>query len=254
MKKKASKKTKRGDPKERPPSNWVVAAVLAYVAVVLTVDTLAAQHVQWPFRWTVFQWEPATIGALFDVAMPAWVQTPPVNRVDLFKFVFWFLIPVAVCLPRMSWRWLSPHVWKRIDWWLLAGLIAAGTVAVVSVRYIPALRAIYPGMSHLPDDIKRTYRIGYLLWIVSWLPGWSFLHRYFLLRVVMRRFPRYGWLLTPLSETLYHLQKPLLEAGGMLVFSLVLTGWSVKRRNMLLPTLAHLYVEIALLVLLVFFM
>ena len=72
------------------------------------------------------------------------------------------------------------------------------------------------------------------------------MHRYFLLRPVMHRFPRYGWLIVPLCETIYHLQKPLLEAGGMAVFSLLLTWWTMKRRNMLLPFIAHLYIEILL--------
>ncbi len=240
--------------KEPRPSNWLVAAVIGYVAIALTVDTLAAQNIRWPFGWSVFLWSPASFWRVFDAAPPSWVSTPPVSRVDAFKLIWWFIIPFLMCLPRMEWRWFSPQNWKRMDWLLLAGLIVLGSMAVVSVRFIPALRNTYGGMSHLSSELKRGYSIGYLVWIGSWLPGWTLLHRYFLLRIVMRRFPRYGWLLIPISETLYHLQKPLIEAGGMLVFSLLLTGWSVKRRNVLLPFIAHLYVEIALLVALVFFL
>ena len=58
--------------------------------------------------------------------------------------------------------------------------------------------------------------------------------------------------MVPLCETIYHLQKPLLEAGGMAVFSLLLTWWTMKRRNMLLPFVAHLYIEILLAIALVY--
>ena len=251
---KAPVKKKRDDQDIARPSNWLVAAAILYVALALTVDTLAVQQIRWPFDWSVFQWSPESCWRLFGMTPPGWATSSPVSRIDMFKLIFWFIVPFAICLPRMAWRWLSPQDWKRSDWLLLVGFIGLGSIAVISVGFIPALRNAYPGMSHLSSDIRRGYSIGYLLWVVSWLPGWEFLHRYLLLRVVMRRFPRYGWLLIPAFETLYHLQKPLLEAGGMLVFSLLLTGWSVKRRNALLPFIAHLYVEIALLVALVFFL
>ena len=45
-------------------------------------------------------------------------------------------------------------------------------------------------------------------------------------------------------EGLYHLQKALPEMGGMVVFSLIVTPWSMRRRNLLLPFLAHLLIEL----------
>ncbi|HDP33528.1 MAG TPA: hypothetical protein ENN29_00280 [Candidatus Hydrogenedentes bacterium] len=235
-----------------PSSSWVVVFAGTYVFVALAVDTLAVFDVSWPFDWAVFQWRPESLWRMLGAAPPDWARFSPVNRIDLFKFLFWFVIPFALCVRWMDWRWFSPRGWKRNDWLLLGGMVLLGSLAVASVRFIPALRNVYPSMGHLPADIRRTYCIGYLLWTASWLPGWEFMHRYFLLRVVMRRFPRYGWLLIPLSETLYHLQKPLLEAGGMAVFSLLLTFWAVKRRNLLLPFVAHLYIEILLLIVLVY--
>jgi hypothetical protein len=40
----------------------------------------------------------------------------------------------------------------------------------------------------------------------------------------------------------------LLEAGGMVLYSVVLTLWAIRRKNALLPFLAHLTIEIELIV------
>jgi hypothetical protein len=111
---------------------------------------------------------------------------------------------------------------------------------------IPELRVIYLPMSLLPPAEKPAVAAGQLLWTLSWLPGWEFLMRYLLLGVVAMRWPRYGWLLVPLVEGAYHLQKPLMGAGGMLLLSLVLTRWALLRRNGLLPLLAHFLIEVEL--------
>ena len=232
-------------------STGLMIAAVAYVFVALAVDTLAVYDIQWPLKWSVFQWRPESFWRVLGATPPDWMRLSPINRFDLFKFMFWFVIPFAVCLRGMEWRWFSPRDWKRNDWLLLGAMVVLGSLAVASIPFIPALRNAYPGMSHLPADMRWTSLFAYLLWTASWLPGWEFMHRYFLLRVVIHRFPRYGWLLIPVSETLYHLQKPLLEAGGMAVFSLLLTFWAVKRRNLLLPFIAHLYIETLLLVALV---
>ena len=51
----------------------------------------------------------------------------------------------------------------------------------------------------------------------------------------------------PVSEGVYHLQKTLLEALGMVALSVVLTYWARKRANVLLPFLVHLAIELELL-------
>jgi len=131
-------------------------------------------------------------------------------------------------------------------------MILAGGAAVLSIQVFPSLKQQYPGLSHLPLQERFLHGLVALSWTTSWLIGWEFLHRYVLLRAVTQNFPRFGWLLVPLCETVYHLQKPLLEAGGMAVFSILLTWWSLKRRNLLLPFIAHLFVEVFLIAALVF--
>ncbi|MCC6490869.1 MAG: CPBP family intramembrane metalloprotease, partial [Candidatus Hydrogenedentes bacterium] len=75
---------------------------------------------------------------------------------------------------------------------------------------------------------------------------WEFLHRYFLVRPFSARWPRYGWLVVPVSEGAYHLQKHWTEMILMVAFSVALTWWTVRRKNALLPFLAHLFVEVEL--------
>ncbi len=200
-------------------------AAIAYAAAVLAVDTLAAQMVRWPFDWH----------GLF-----AWRMD---SGFDLFKCVFWGAIPLAFCLRCMDWGWLGVARWRKTDLWLLAALAAAGSAAMLVIPLFPALRDIYPGLSGAPASARQEFAITYAIWTLSWLPAWEFLHRYFLLTRVDRAWPRLGWLIVPLSETLYHLQKPWPEAAGMLALSLVLTWWARKRRNLLLPLVVHAIIE-----------
>ena len=72
------------------------------------------------------------------------------------------------------------------------------------------------------------------------------MHRYFLLRAVAPRWPRVAWFLPAFFEWAYHLQKFWLEWVGMALFSLLATQYVLRRRNVSLPFVAHLLIEIAL--------
>jgi len=207
------------------PTLLGLAFVAAYVTVVLLIDTLAALEVQTPIDWRVFQWTSE-------------------NGIDWFKFVTWFLIPFALCLRGMDWGYFGVTRWKRWDWALLIALGALGVMAVLAINVFPSLREYYPSYSDAPWSQKWEITARGMLWTFSWLIGWEFLHRYFLLRPFAARWPRFGWLIVPVSEGVYHLQKAPIEAGGMVLFSLILTFWALRRRNALLPLLAHLVVEI----------
>ena len=246
-----AKQAKKKEHKEEsldksPPSTRLVVAVALYVFIVLSVDVLAVYGVGGIINWRMFQWSPASLWTGFRAAPPHWAYSVPYSNIDLFKFTFWFVIPVLICLRRMEWHWFSLRTWKRNDWLLLCVMLVLGGIAVGIIPFIPSLQSTYPGLSGTNASRNHVYFITYLLWTASWLPGWEFMHRYFLLRPVMLRFPRFVWLIVPLSETIYHLQKSWLEALGMMVFSLLLTWWTMKRRNMLLPFVVHLYIEILL--------
>lgn len=201
---------------------------LAWVAAVLTADTLAAQGVGWPMDWRVLRWR------------GAW-------GADWFKFVAWFVAPLVVSLPRLEPGWFGVRRWRRADWLLLGVLSVAGAAAVAIIPLVPSLRATYGSVSFMPAGQKWAVLRHDVVWTLSWLLGWEFMHRYFLLRPLSARWPRYGWLIIPFIEGAYHLQKPLIEAGGMVLFSLVLTYWALRRRNALLPFAAHFVVELELL-------
>lgn len=207
------------------PSPLLLCFVAGYVLAVLLVDTLAALEVRTPIDWRVFQWTSE-------------------NGIDWFKFVTWFVIPFALCLRGMDWGYFGFNRWKRRDWILLIGLGALGFMAVLAINVFPSLREYYPSYRDASWPQKWEIVGRGMLWTFSWLVGWEFLHRYFLLRPFVARWPRYGWLIVPFSEGVYHLQKAPIETGGMVLFSLILTAWALRRRNALLPFLAHLVIEI----------
>ncbi|MCC6795025.1 MAG: CPBP family intramembrane metalloprotease [Candidatus Hydrogenedentes bacterium] len=213
--------------------------VCIYVFIVLLVDTLAANGVRWHFdlgaidftiKWSVFSWRGD--GAL--------------AQFDFFKFVFWLVVPAAICLPRMDWGYFGFARWKRADIYLLLGMVAIGIASVLSILYIPQLREWYPSASKHSSAVKISMLYQQFLWTASWLLGWEFMHRYFLLRAVAEKWPRWGWLLVPVSEALYHLQKDPIEMAAMFVAGIAFTVWTVTRKNLMLPLIVHGSVEVGL--------
>lgn len=202
--------------------------VLAYVAVVHTVDTLAHQHVRFLMDWHMFRWQ---LRCGFDV----------------FEFVFWFVIPVLFMARRLEWGYFGFGRWKRIDWILLAAFVGIGVLAILLIPLFPSLRRTYSGMGDAPASVKWSQFRYYLIWDFSWIIGWEFTHRCAMTIHLREHWPRFGWLLVPLAEGLYHLQKPVPEMLGMVAFSILATQWTLRRRNMLLPFLAHLAIELELL-------
>jgi len=231
---------------------WAFAAI-AYVAIVLGVDLLATFRVSFMLDWSFFRWNGASVARSIGIDLAQGTTSAQlISRFDLFKFVFWFVVPFGIALFRMDWGALGVARWKKLDYAFLAIMGVVGLGALLIIPYVPGLRQYYPDMSHLATHQKWMVVCGGLVWVCAWLPGWEFMHRYTLLRAMDGAFPRYGWLVVPLSEGLYHLPKHPLEALGMVAFAVVLTAWARRRGNVLLPFLAHLVIEVGLLVFLVF--
>lgn len=201
-------------------------AVPAYVALVLGIDTLATQEVEWLIDWTSLQWMAGSF--------------------DLYKWLAWGLLPFLICWPRMRWSWLNPGALNRQDMAFLFVILLGGMAAMALIPHVPALQQNYPAWQLLPADLRWQQFQGQLMWTLSWLLGWEFLHRYCLLRAALRISPAWGWWLVPLSEGLYHLQKPLLEAAGMVLLSILLTQWTLRRGNLMPALLAHCLIELEL--------
>jgi hypothetical protein len=219
----------RTDADAPKPSIFVLGFVLVYVSAVLTIDALAAGNVRTPIHWGKFLWRSD-------------------SNFDYFKFIFWLIVPIAVSLPRIDWQYFTFKRWKRVDAYLLIGLAAAGLLALFVIPLVPPLRAWYPSLAEASPGMKEHWVRTNAFWLVSWFPGWEFLNRYFLLRPLAERWPRFGWLLVPIAEGLYHLQKHWLETALSVAGSFALTGWAAMRRNLLLPFLVHGAVEVGLVV------
>lgn len=206
---------------------FVLACLVAYTAVVHLVDTLAAWNVVAGFDWSAARWQTS-------------------SGFDVFKFLAWLVVPFLALwgCGRIDGGYFGLRRVRHVDVMLLAALVLAGLLAVLSIRLWPGLEAWYPGVGRQSWPQKMAFLGFNLAWIASWLVGWEFLHRYALLTTFERVWPRYGWLAVPVIETLYHLQKHPLETAGMAAFSLVLTFWARTRRNVLLPFLAHLAIEL----------
>jgi len=218
--------------------------VIGYGAVVLFVDAMASLGDDSVIYWSRFHWTLGDLARQWDLGAP-W-NWRILGMFDLYKALLWLAVPFLLSLPRMEWSWLSWRRMERRDAWFLAGLCVLGLVGIAATRFIPSLASIYP-RGQFSGFGDRVLWLGMVVfWWLSWLPGWEFLHRYVLLRAGLRVFPRWGWIIVPLSETLYHLVKPLPETLGMAVFSVLATRYTMARRNLTAPFLAHLAIEAAL--------
>lgn len=235
---------------------WPALCAGLYVASVLLVDTLAAQDVEYLMVWQELHWQlqdmhralwPQLKAWGVSLSSLSWMLVPAGQSFDLFKFCFWLLLPLLCCLPWLDGGWLGAGRMEARDWLGLLVIAALGAVVMQLIPWVPELRQQYPGLSFLPAGVKQEYLIAQLLWLASWLLGWEFLHRYLLLRAGLSLSARWGWLLVPVVEGLYHLQKPMLEMLGMVALSVVLTQWTVRRRTLLPALLAHLLIELELL-------
>ncbi len=229
--------------------------ILGYVVLVLLVDGLAIGARGRPFgiNWRIFLWRADGLLAQFDY----------------FKFLFWLVVPLLWCAVmsfrvrgktgeqvdgdwmRWDWGYFGFSRWKRIDIYLLIASVVIGVGCVLAILFIPALRDYYPSASDFSWGEKMRSLRTQLLWNVSWLPGWEFMHRYFLLRPLTARWPRWGWIAVPVLEAAYHIQKDPLEMAAMFVAGVFFTWWTVRRKNIMLPFILHGSVEVGLMAFLV---
>lgn len=236
---------------------WPFWFVILYMVLVLGIDTLATQHVKFIIDWDLFNWWSADIAAKLSpwvaaIGLPdasiAWLRTPLAQRVEVFDMIFWLIVPFIACLRGMDWKAFGFGRLGKWDYALLLLIGIGGMAVMFIIPHIPELQSTYPTRAHLSSEQKWDYVISKTVWNLSWLLGWEFLHRYLLLRSAIAKSFRHGWLLVPLSEGLYHLQKPLLECFGMVFFSIVLTRWAMARGSVLAPALAHFLIEVDLMV------
>ncbi len=226
---------------------------IGYVALVLAWDALVSMNDTRTVNWAIFQWHPARLQTLLESlsvphALVGWMSWSVLSGVDLFKVLFWLVIPVAFCLWHMDWDAFTRRRIQPKDWAYFLGFCILTVFAIVSVKFIPVLARQYPGLGNASLSYRLNFFLIQLFWVASWLPGWEFMHRYFLLRRVTADFPRFGWVLLPIAEGTYHLIKPWPETLAMVGLSIVITQYAMRRKNLFIPFLAHLVVELFLIV------
>lgn len=178
-------------------------------------------------------------------------QTTMLGSFDEYKFLFWFVIPLLLTYADWDFGYYGFSRWRKVDFAFLLVMLALGLVAVKSMRFFPAVSSYYPPLSHLSAPERWHFLWTDLIWTLSWLPGWEFLNRYYLLRAAKRYSPRFALYLLPIVEGAYHIQKPVPEMVGMVALSYVLTLWAIRRNNGLLPLLVHAGIEIGLAIFLI---
>lgn len=231
-------------PPAKPAWTWFV---LAYVAVVLAIDTMRAIHFRWAEGlYTHAGWLFSMQGWQLRTLTHGWVSANFLQSFDVFKFVFWFVVPVALCGRRLDLKAFSTARWRKFDWYLAGIGVVLALLAVFAVPLIPSLRAYYAAPIGLSTETKLLEFARSLVWTLSWLPGWEFMHRYFLLRPVAAQWPRYGWVIPAVFEWAYHLPKAIIEGLAMAGFSLLASQYILRRRNVALPFYIHLIIEVAL--------
>lgn len=202
--------------------------MVIYAILALAIDSLSTQHAYWLIDWSRFYWRLK-------------------NGFEMSTAILWLGIPVLLMCRDIDIRVFTFARWKKIDACLLIALMLLGACGVYLIKFIPVLNQYYQPQSHLNAAMKWSFATSHLIWLSSWLIGWEFLHRVFLMQYLQTALGTFGPCCIPAFEFLFHLQKSLPEALGMLLLSIVLTYWSYKRKNVLLPFLAHLSIEITLL-------
>ena len=218
----------------RSPSVTTTAVVLtAWVALVLGWEAWSTLDTSKRILWLV---HPQTLGGdLEGLPWLTWAVAPA-----LFAYVRHG--------PWLDREWFGVSRWQRRDWRWLGIASVAAVVAAVLIPLFPTLQGEYRTLASdgaFTEAQRTRYFAEALLWILSWLPVWEFMTRGLLLPFADRAWPRYGWLAVPVLETAFHFVKPWPEAVGMLVFSTFATRWAKERRNLSLPFLAHLLIELA---------
>lgn len=173
------------------------------------------------------------------------------SNFDTLKFLTWLILPLCLFHKKVDSKWFTIKNLSKLDLWLTIAFSIVCILSLGGIIILPSLSSYYPGMGHLPLGIRLTFFIQQIFWLISWLPGWEFLNRHLLLRASEDLCKDKGWIIVPIVETLYHLSKPLPEIFGMLIFSILATLYTQRRKNNIPPFLCHLIIELGLVTLLV---
>ena len=221
-------------PKLKLNNNKIKAIyALCYAIFALTIDSISTIRLKWGIDWGIFHWQLK-------------------NGFEVSTFILWFAIPFVFTYKSIDWQYFGVSRLKKNDIYVVILLSVLGMIGVLSIKFFPGLRSFYPSIAFQNASAKLNWALYKMTWNMSWLTGWEFLHRYVLLTCFESAFPKKGWFGVCLIEFVFHFQKAFLEAIGMLIFSVIVTYWAYKRKNIILPFFSHLLIESFLLLLILF--
>lgn len=167
------------------------------------------------------------------------------NGLDGFPLITWFVVPLLLLFP-LDKKWFEPKFvfQKSVSPKFLLGLALVFFVVTFSISVIPYIPQL---SNYYFEKTTSDARVRESFILLSWLPGWELMFRYWLPKVLTDLKKGAIWFaVVPLYEVGYHLIKPYPETIAMAVFSIISTIWVFKKRNTVLPSVLHLWVEIIL--------
>lgn len=207
--------------------------VFLYASFALIIDSISTAQLDWIIDWGIFHWKLE-------------------NGFEVSTFILWFVIPFIFSVKSMDWGYFGISRLKKNDIYFVLCLSVIGIMGVLCIKIFPSLREYYPNIIFPDSSAKIDWALNVIIWNISWLTGWEFLHRYVLLTRFEKAYPNRGWFGVCLIEFIFHFQKAFLEAIGMLIFSIFVTRWAVKRKNVLIPFVLHMLIELFLIILILF--
>jgi membrane protease YdiL (CAAX protease family) len=172
------------------------------------------------------------------------------NGFDTRKFLLWLVFPLTYFIamkPKGEIQASFAQI-KKKDWLIICSISILAVGAMFIIPYIDVLSQYYVDRSHVSNDHKIAFLKFNLFWIFSWALGWEFLIRFLWMNSFETSKRKFCYGLIPLIEILYHYNKPWPEIIGVGALSLVLVHWTIKRKNMLPAMIAHIIIELILVI------
>ncbi len=226
--------------------------IILYVVSVLTIDLLISCGIMKPIDFVLLKMPFQNIISE-TLETKHFVLFRILSHFDVLKFLFWLVIPAFIFRKYIDLKWFTISKLGQSDLIILILIILICLLSLSAIFIFPSLKNYYSTVGFLPPQAKIIFIAQQLFWLSSWLPAWEFLNRHLLLRTGENLWRGKGWLLVPIVETLYHLIKPIPEAIGMFIFSLVATLYTANKENNIPAFLCHLVIELGLIGILVLF-
>jgi membrane protease YdiL (CAAX protease family) len=163
------------------------------------------------------------------------------------------VIPVSLSFKSFDITFFSFNKVKKVDYLILFLIVSVGICSMFVIPHLDVLKDYYVSDYKLSSNEKYQYLKYQIIWIFSWLIGWEFIHRYLVIKSFNKKKIYHALWILPILEGFYHINKPWPEMLAAFAFSWILTKWTLKRSSVLFPLLAHLIIELELILFQLYF-